>query len=106
MTQDVIARLEKLAAAGIQIIPAEMTSHFMLERDGFVALVERRLDALGEASFGNAGGSGLMTEHGFAALIWRGEKAFFVGKGFEQPASSSQVQKLRAFADDLANALK
>ena len=91
---------EKLATAGIQIIPAEITSHFMFERDGFVALVERR-----ENAFGNIGAPGLMTEQGFAALIWRGPQAFFVGKGFERLASPEQVQKIRAFAADLATAL-
>jgi len=91
---------EKLVAAGIQIVPAEMTSHFILERDGFVAFVERR-----EQGFGNIGAPGLMTERGFAALIWRGDQPFFVGKGFEQPASAEQVQKIRSFASDLANAL-
>lgn len=106
VTQDVIACLEKLAAAGIQIIPTELTSHFILERDGFVALVERRVDALGEAGFGNSGAPGLMTERGFAALIWRGNQAFFIAKGFEQGASEEQVQKLRAFTADLANALR
>jgi hypothetical protein len=96
----VIETLERLAAAGIQIIPAEITSHFILERDGFVSFVERRDDA-----FGNIGTPGLMTERGFAALMWRGDQAFFVGKGFEQPASTDEVQKIRAFATDLANAL-
>jgi hypothetical protein len=102
----VIAILEKLAAAQIQIVPAEITSHFILERDGFVAFVERR-----EQNFGNIGAAGLMTEQGFAALIWRGDQAVFVGKspeggkGFEQPATAEQVQKIRAFATDLANAL-
>ncbi len=100
MTQALIETLEKLAAAGIQIIPSEIASHFILERDGFVAFVERRED-----SFGNVGASGLMTEHGYAALIWRGDQAFFVGKGFEQPASPEQVQKIRVFASELAAAL-
>ena len=62
--------LEKLAAANIQLIPADVTSHFIFERDGFVAFVERREDA-----FGNIGAPGLMTERGFAALIWRGDQA-------------------------------
>ena len=98
--------LEKLATAGIQIIPAEITSHFILERDGFVAFVERREQAFGNTgAFGNVGAPGLMTERGFAALIWRGDQAFFVGKGFEQTATPEQVQKIRAFASDLANAL-
>jgi hypothetical protein len=97
----VIHKLEKLAAAGIQIIPAEITSHFILERDGFVAFVERR-----EQAFGNIGAPGLMTERGFAALIWRDDQAFFLGKGFEEIASPEQVQKIRAFASDLAAALQ
>ena len=97
---ELVEILEKLAAAGIQIVPSEITSHFILERDGFVAFVERR-----EQAFGNVGRPGLMTEQGFAALIWRGDQAFFVGKGFEQPASPEQVQKIRAFAADLTNAL-
>jgi hypothetical protein len=96
----VIEIFEKLVAAGIQIVPAEIASHFILERDGFVSFVERR-----EEAFGNIGAAGLMTERGFAALIWRGNQAFFVGKGFEQPASPEEVQKIRAFALDLANAL-
>lgn len=95
-----IEKLEKLVAAGIQMIPAEVTSHFILERDGFVAFVERRND-----DFGNIGAPGLMTEQGFAPLIWRGEQAFFTGRGFEQPASTEQVQKMRSFASDLAKAL-
>jgi len=31
--------------------------------------------------FGRVGTPGLLTEKGFSALIWRGENAFFVGKG-------------------------
>jgi hypothetical protein len=97
----VIEKLEKLAAAGIQIIPVELTTHFILERDGFVAFVERRDD-----NFGNIGAPGLMTEKGYAALVWRGSEARFAGKGFEQPASPEQVQKIRAFSADLENALR
>jgi hypothetical protein len=100
----VIATLEKLADAGIQLIPAEIASHFILERDGFVAFVERRAEPA-ESPFGNIGAPGLMTERGFGALIWRGDQAFFVGKGFEQPASPEEVQKIRAFASDLKHAL-
>jgi hypothetical protein len=101
VTPSLTDKLQKLAAAGIQIIPMEITSHFVLERDGFVAFVERREDA-----FGNIGASGLMTERGYAALIWRGDQAFFAGKGFEQPASPEEVQKIRAFASDLEGALR
>lgn len=95
-----IERLEKIAAAGIQIIPAEISTHFLFARDGFAALVERRDDSLG-----NIGSSGLMTERGLAVLVWRGPKAFFVARGFEQEATPEQVAQLRAFAADLRNAL-
>ena len=95
-----IERLEKIAAAGIQIVPAEISSHFLFERDGFVALVERKED-----SFGSIGSSGLMTDRGLAVLVWRGPKAFFVVRGFQQEATSEQVAQLRAFAADLRNAL-
>jgi len=93
-------RLESLATAGFQIVPVDITSHFIVERDGFVAFIERR-----ENNFGNIGSPGAMTERGFAALLWRGEQAFFVGKGFEQPATAEEIQKLRAFARDLQQAL-
>lgn len=93
-------RLERLAAAGFQIVPADITSHFIVERQGFVALVERR-----EEDFGNIGAPGLMTEQGFAALLWRGTQAFFVGRGFEQPATADQVRQIRSFAADLETAL-
>ncbi len=95
-----IERLEKIAAAGIQIVPAEINSHFLFARDGFAVLVERRGDALG-----NIGSSGLMSDRGLAVLVWRGPKAFFVVRGFEQEATPEQVAQLRAFAADLRNAL-
>jgi len=96
----VTAQLERLASAGIQIIPAEITSHFILERGGFVAFVERR-----GGEFGNIGAPGLMTERGFAALVWRGERAFFVGKGLEQVATDEQVREIRGFGADLEKAI-
>ena len=92
--------LEKLGVAGIQIVPSESDSHFILERDGCVAFVERREDG-----FGNIGASVLITEKGFAALVWRGDQPFFVGKGFEQPADEQRIQQIRAFTRDLENAL-
>ena len=93
-------RLERLGAAGFQIVPADIGSHFILERDGFVAFIEKRND-----DFGNIGAPGLMTEQGFAALVWRSGLPFFVGKGFEQPATADQVRDLRKFTTDLEAAL-
>ena len=101
---DLTETFEKLAAAGIQLVPAEIDSHFIFERDGFVAFVERRSDTAGH-SFGSIGAPGLMTERGFAALIWRGGQAFFVAKGFEAQASTEEIDKIRKFSADLASAL-
>lgn len=97
-----LRQLERLAEAGIQPIPmGQISSHFFLERDGFVALVERK----GEG-FGNFGAPGLMTEHGFAVLVWREGLGYFVARGFEQQATPEQVDGLRRFASDLESALK
>jgi hypothetical protein len=93
-------QLERLAAAGIHVVPSGITSHLIVERDGFVAFIERRENALG-----NIGAPGLATEQGFAALVWRAEQPFFIARGFEQPASGQQVEALRAFASDLERAI-
>lgn len=95
-------KLERLAAAGIQLLPVQdVTTHFVFERDGFVALVARAEDG-----FGEIGSTGLLTGQGFGALVWRGRQACFVAKGFEQPATEDQVKKLRQFAADLSEALR
>ena len=102
MSPDEIQRiLERLAMLHIQLLPAaEITNHFVLERNGFVALIQRT-----EHGFGNIGAPGLLTPRGFAALVWRGEKAVFAAKGFETPASEEQVKDLREFARDVETAI-
>ena len=95
------AVFERLVEANINLLPpTQITTHFVFERDGFVSLVERRPEG-----FGRAGSPGLLTGNGFAALIWRGESAFFVGKGVDQPASAEQVELIRKFGKDLEDAL-
>jgi len=97
----VTAQLEQLAAAGIQLLPAvEISTHFVFERDGFVALVERAADG-----FGGVGSAGILTGAGFAALIRRGERSYFVARNFEQEARQEQVESLRRFSSDLKSAL-
>ena len=96
------AVFERLVKANINLLPTtQITSHFVLERDGFVSLVERSPEG-----FGRAGTPGLLTGTGFAALIWRGESAFFVGKGVDQAASAEQVELIRKFGKDLEDALR
>ena len=100
MTEDLTRALERITAAGIELLPAGLAGHFVFERNGFICLVERTGDG-----FGHIGAPGLMTEKGFAALVWRGNDGWFVGKGFEQPATAQQVEDIRAFAADLRAAL-
>ena len=97
--QDVI---ERLSSAGFQLLPAlQISTHYVLERDGFLALVERRPDE----GFGNAGAPGLLLDGSFAVLIWKEGAPFFVAKGREQPATPEQVAALRSFDADLRRAL-
>ena len=92
---------ERLVAARIELLPAlEVTTHFIFTRDGLVALVERRGDG-----FGGIGSAGLLVNQGFAPLVHRGDRAFFVARGFEQEASSDEVAKLKQFSADLKAAL-
>src|SRR5262245_35598892 len=93
--------LARLAAAGIQLLPAiEITTHYVFERDGCVALVERLGDGLG-----GVGSAGVLTGKGFAALVQRGDRSYFVAKNFEQEARSEQVESLRRFSANLKAAL-
>ncbi len=94
-------KLERLVAAGIQLLPTvEITNHYVFERDGFVALVERN----GEG-FGGIGSAGRLTEKGIAPLVLRGASSFFVAKGLEQPATAEEVDQIRRFQADLKYAL-
>jgi hypothetical protein len=93
--------LARLAAVNIELVPAvDLNTHFVFTRDGFLALVERR-----ENGFGNIGAPGLLSEKGMAQLVWRGTDAFFVARGFVQPAHPEQIEGLRRFGHDLKNSL-
>ncbi|MBS1877708.1 MAG: hypothetical protein JSU00_31140 [Acidobacteria bacterium] len=96
-------QLERLAERGVNLLPAvEITTHFIFERDGFVALVERKEDG-----FGAIGAPGLLGgPAGFAALVWRGAEPWFVARNFEQQATPDQVASIRRFAADLDYALR
>lgn len=94
-------KLQKLADANIQLLPlVEISTHFVFERDGFVALVERVKN-----EFGRIGTAGILTGSGPAPLIWRNGAHYFKSKGFEQLATEQQVSQLRAFQSDLESAL-
>jgi hypothetical protein len=90
--------LERLVAANIQLLPlTQVQRHWVLERDGFISLVERTPDG----GFGKIGAPGLLTERGMAVLVNR----TFVAKGLELAATDEQVETMRAFARDLEAAL-
>ena len=88
----------KLARAGIQLIPADIPKHYICERDGFIALVDRATE--------HPGAAGLLTEKGLAPLVWRDGEPWFVARGLEQRATDDQVEQLRRFQSDLDNALR
>ena len=88
--------------AGFQLLPAfSIHSHYVLERDGFVALVER----LPDGGFGKAGAPGVLLDGAFAVLVWKQEQAFFVTKGQQVLATTEQIEVLRQFDADLNRAL-
>ena len=97
--EEIFTRLE---AANIRILPVHVSPrHILFERGGYVALVEHSNGVLGEV-----GAAGVLTEKGsFATLVWRDDKPFFVGKGYERPADA-EVSDLRAFQRDLGTALR
>ena len=101
MDPELVRKLERLMATGIELVPFDgISNHYILSRQGYVSLVEKR-----EAGFGNIGAPGIMTEKGFACLVWRGAEAVFIAKGIEQPATALQVSELRTFGEDLKHAL-
>jgi len=97
-----LAKLERVLAAKIELIPElNITTHYVFARDGFAALVEKR-----DGGFGNIGTPGLVTENGFAPLLWRDEQGVFTGRGFEVMATAEQVAAIRSFDRDLNEALR
>jgi hypothetical protein len=84
-----------LGSSGIQLV-SETLSYCMFARDNLIALVERTAEG-----YGSIGGTGILTEHGLAYLIWRDGQAFLAGKGFEQTATEEQIAMVRRFSEDL-----
>lgn len=101
MDERLLTQLERLAAAGIELLPTpELPRHFVFARDGCAVLVERRDDG-----FGGIGSPGALTERGFEALVERGGETWFVSKGEQRRASEEQAAAARALLRDLRQAL-
>lgn len=101
MNAETLARLERISALDIKILPlAEIQSHFVFERDGCAVLVERRAQG-----FGGVGGPGLLTSTGFAALVDRDGRPWFVGKVEQREATPEEAAAARRLFTDLKSAL-
>lgn len=95
-------QLLALAQANIQLVPADLSTHYVLERDGFVCLVEKR-----DHGFGAIGSVCKLTHDGFAVVTWTGTQAHFVAKGQpRQTATPEEISLFRAFSQDLRAALQ
>ena len=103
MHPEILDKLERIAAAGIAMLPApQVPSHFLFTRDGCVVLVERR----GEG-FGAVGSPGMLMEKGgFGALVQREGLDWFVAKGESRPAQSGEAEAARRLFTDLKSALR
>lgn len=102
MDEAVLAQLERVAAAGIELIPApEVGTHFVFSRAGCVVLVERKGDG-----FGGVGSPGKLVETGgFAALVKRDGEEWWVWKGGEEKAEAGEAEAARRLFTDLKAAL-
>ncbi len=96
-------QLQRLLEARIEFVPADLSSYFVLTRDGYVCLVERsRTEPPG---FGPIGSVCKLTEQGFAVVTWNGAQAYFTLKDQRQQATPEEVATFRRFAADVRAAL-
>jgi hypothetical protein len=97
MNPRLLAQLERIASSGIQILPVpEIATHFVLERNGCVVLVERLEDG-----FGAIGSPGSLSEKGFSALVQRDGRDWFIGKGESRAATEAEAEEVRGLYRDL-----
>ncbi|MBA3975203.1 MAG: hypothetical protein C0504_13425 [Candidatus Solibacter sp.] len=102
MDPEVLSKLQRIAEAGIGMLPvAELANHFIFTRDGMAVLVERR----GEG-FGGIGSPGRITERGFEPLISGGGREAFVFKGGEEAATAAEADAARRLLADLRPAIE
>jgi hypothetical protein len=93
---EIAARLE---GARIQWFASEKGYTFFT-RDNCAAIGHEQADGF------CIGSSGMMTEAGFAYLVWRDGRAFFAAHGgSESPAAPEQMAAVKQFSNDLKAAL-
>jgi hypothetical protein len=91
---DLAGRLE---SAGFTTAPAQNPRFRLACRGEMLCLIDVRANQVGSVM--------RMTASGLASVIWRGEEAFFVGRGFEHAAPAEALAELRTFEADLRRAL-
>ncbi len=98
MNAETLRRLERVAEAGIGLVPAmAIPTHFIFERGGFAVVVERRGDG-----FGGVGSPGKLVEgHGFAVLLQRADGDWFVCKDGQWQAAPGEAESARRLFADL-----
>jgi hypothetical protein len=103
VSPEIAARLE---SRGIVWFATEK-GYTMFTRENCAAIAHARPEADSSLSGGySVGSSGIMTESGFAYLLWRDDRPFLAAHGAEEtPADPAQVEALRRFAEDLKQAL-
>ena len=96
MTPEIARRLTDLRIEWF----ASEKGYTFFTRENCAAIAHLKAEGLG------LGGTGLMTESGFAYLLWRDGRAYLaVHGGAETPATAEQVEAARRFSDDLKAAL-
>lgn len=96
MNPETAARLE---SRGIVWFATEK-GYTMFTRENCAAIAHE------QAGGYSLGSSGVMTEAGFAYLVWRDGRAFLSAHGgSEAPAGDAQIEAVRRFSDDLKAAL-
>lgn len=86
---------------GFEFAPLpNVSGHIVLTRDGYAALIP-----VSNGELGDPGSPGLATSEGLAVLVWRGEEAWFVRKGFERKAHPAEIEALRVFLRDVKSSL-
>lgn len=101
MDARVLEQLQRISAAGIELLPApQIGTHFVFTRDGCAVIVEKRGDG-----FGGIGSPGRIGERGFEVLVERNGRTVFAGRGAESAATEAEAAAARRLLKDLQSAL-
>ena len=102
LSKEIRETLGRLATTGFELLPMlDVGTHYIVGRDGLIALVQRHEDG----GFGSSGNPGRLSERGLATFVRRAETGAFVAKGLDLPASPEECETVAKFASDLRLAL-